>query len=158
MAPRSPTGIAALLSSTLFTGFLIVATVPTAIGQTTSHSADGKAAAIKEGASLFRANCSPCHGLGGRGGGRGPDLTSGRWTHGSSDPQIFRTISLGVPGTDMPANGFEDSAIWAIVTYLRSLAPPKQATAVGDAAKGKQIFDSAGCSKCHMVNGSGGRL
>ena len=117
-----------------------------------------KASVVKEGASLFRGNCSPCHGLNARGGGRGPDLTSGRWTHGSSDAEIFRTISQGVPGTDMPANGFEDSEIWAIVAYLRSLAPPKQAAVAGDAVKGKQIFENAGCSRCHMVNGSGGRL
>ena len=57
----------------------------------------------------------------------------------------------------MPANGFEDSEIWAIIAYLRSLAP-KQATVTGDAAKGKHLFESVGCSKCHMVNGSGGRL
>ena len=159
MAPRSPAGIAALLSSTLVTGFLIVATLRTAIGQTTPHSGDGKAAAIKEGGSLFRANCSPCHGLGGRGGGRGPDLTSGRWTHGSTDSAIFRTISQGVPGTEMPANGFEDSEIWAIIAYLRSLAPPKRPIVSGDPGNGKKIFfGSAGCSNCHMVKGSGGRL
>ena len=64
----------------------------------------GDPAAIKEGASLFRANCSPCHGLNARGGGRGPDLTSGLWIHGGSDAAIFRTISQGVPGTEMPAN------------------------------------------------------
>ena len=127
--------------------------------QQKAHEASvAKAASIKEGASLFRANCSPCHGPNARGGGRGPDLTSGRWTHGSSNAQVFHTISQGVPGTDMPANGFEDSEIWAIIAYLRSLAPPKQAAVTGDSAKGKQIFESVGCSKCHMVNGSGGRL
>ncbi len=57
----------------------------------------------------------------------------------------------------MPANGFEDSEIWAIIAYLRSLAP-KRLTVSGDPVKGKQIFDSAACSRCHMVNGSGGRL
>jgi putative heme-binding domain-containing protein len=122
------------------------------------QSSNTKAATIKEGASLFRGNCSPCHGLNARGGGRGPDLTSGRWTHGSSDAQIFRTISQGVPGTDMPANGFEDSEIWAIIAYLRSLAPPKQAAVAGDPAKGRKIFETVGCATCHMVNGSGGRL
>src|SRR6202162_2088596 len=65
----------------------------------------GDPAAIKEGAAVFRADCSPCHGLNARGGGRGPDLTSGRWIHGSSDEDIFRTITEGVPGTEMPANG-----------------------------------------------------
>lgn len=118
----------------------------------------GNAAAVKEGASVFRANCSPCHGLNARGGGRGPDLTSGRWVHGGSDAEIFRTISEGVPGTQMPANGFEDSEIWTIVAYLRSLAPAKQAV-TGDRAKGEEIFWGEGaCGTCHMVGGRGGRL
>ena len=148
-----------LVALLLLAGALLLASVVTAQEKgATAQSPKGNAATIKEGASLFRANCSPCHGINARGGGRGPDLTSGRWTHGSSDAQIFRTISQGVPGTDMPANGFEDSEIWAIIAYLRSLAPPKQAAVAGDAAKGKQIFESAGCSKCHMVNGNGGRL
>jgi putative heme-binding domain-containing protein len=159
MALRLPPGITAWLSSALLTGFLIVATLPSAIGQTAPHSTNGKAAAIKEGASLFRGNCSPCHGIGGRGGGRGPDLTSGRWTHGSTDAAIFRTITQGVPGTEMPANGFEDSEVWAIIAYLRSLAPPIRPIISGDSGNGKKIFfGSAGCSNCHMVKGSGGRL
>jgi putative heme-binding domain-containing protein len=115
--------------------------------------------AIKEGASLFRANCSPCHGLNARGGGRGPDLTSGRWTHGSADDEIYRTISQGVPGTEMPANGLEDSEIRTIIAYLRSLAPPWNITVAGDPVKGKAIFFSdVGCSTCHMVLGAGGAL
>ncbi len=123
------------------------------------NPAAGNPAAIREGASLFRANCSPCHGLNAQGGGRGPDLTAGRWVHGSSDAGIFRTITRGVPGTEMPANGFEDSETWAIVAYLRSLAPAKNETISGDAANGKKIFwGKGGCSICHMVQGRGGVL
>jgi cytochrome c oxidase cbb3-type subunit III len=115
--------------------------------------------AIKEGASLFRANCSPCHGMSAHGGGRGPDLTSGRWIHGSSDSDVFRTISQGVPGTQMPANGFEDSETWAIIAYLRSLAPSPHAKMPGDPAKGEKLFTgAAGCAACHMVKGRGGLL
>lgn len=123
------------------------------------QASDGDNAAAKEGASLFRAGCAPCHGLNARGGGRGPDLTSGRWTHGSTDDDIFRTITQGVPGTEMPANGFQDSETRAIIAYLRSLAPPKIITLAGDPAKGKKVFfGSAGCSDCHMVRGLGGLL
>jgi putative heme-binding domain-containing protein len=118
-----------------------------------------KSAAVKEAASVFRANCSPCHGLNARGGGRGPDLTSGRWTHGSSDAAILRTISQGVPGTEMPANALEDSEIRSIVAYLRSLSPPKNAGVMGDPAKGKDFFHGKGeCADCHMVSGQGGVL
>ncbi len=124
-----------------------------------SNPLAGDPSAIKEGASLFRSNCSPCHGLNAHGGGRGPDLTSGRWTHGSSDSEIFRTISQGVPGTQMPANGFEDSETWAIIAYLRSVAPSPQPRMPGDATNGEKLFrGAAGCSTCHMVNGRGGLL
>src|ERR1700751_4811506 len=99
-----------LLGVGLLLGMLIAS--PLAMAQATANdSAKTKAITVREGASLFRGNCSPCHGLNARGGGRGPDLTSGRWTHGSTDDAIFRTISQGVPGTDMPANGFEDSEV-----------------------------------------------
>lgn len=118
-----------------------------------------KAPSVKEGASVFRSNCSPCHGLNARGGGRGPDLTAGRWNHGSTDAAIFRTISQGVPGTEMPANPLEDSEIRSIIAYLRSLSPPKQPVATGDAAEGKNIFyGPAACTDCHMVSGHGGVL
>ena len=158
-APGPCAGIASLLAATLLGGLLIAANLATAAGKPRSNSAEGKAAAIKEGASLFRANCSPCHGLSARGGGRGPDLTSGRWTHGSTDSTMFRTITQGVPGTEMPANGFQDAEIWAIIAYLRSLAPPNRPIASGDPVNGKKIFfGSSGCSNCHMVKGSGGLL
>jgi cytochrome c oxidase cbb3-type subunit III len=59
----------------------------------------------------------------------------------------------------MPANGFENSEIWAIIAYLRSLAPPKRVVVSGDPLSGKKIFfGSAACSNCHMVKGSGGLL
>jgi len=126
---------------------------------TVTNPLAGKPAAIREGASLFRANCSPCHGLNAKGGGKGPDLSSGRWTHGGSDEAIFRTISQGVPGTEMPANSFEDSETWAIISYLRSLSPPARPVVSGNRAEGEKIFwGRGGCSGCHMANGSGGLL
>jgi cytochrome c oxidase cbb3-type subunit III len=152
-------GIFALLVTSVF---LLEARVPAlqaAQELPPSNPLAADPAAIKEGASLFRANCSPCHGLNAHGGGRGPDLTSGRWTHGSSDADIFRTISQGVPGTQMPANGFEDSETWAIIAYLRSLAPSVHTKMPGDPAKGEKLFTGlGGCAACHMVNGRGGVL
>ncbi len=119
----------------------------------------GDVSAIKEGQSLFRANCSPCHGLAARGGGRGPDLTSGLWVHGSSDGEIFHSISDGVPDTDMPANPFEDSEIWTLVAYLRSVGAGTQAPVPGDRLAGERIFLGKGaCSQCHIVAGRGGHL
>src|SRR5438093_719237 len=48
-------------------------------------------AALAEGQSLFRGLCSGCHGGAGRG-GKGPDLTRKKFTHGSADEDIIRVI------------------------------------------------------------------
>ena len=120
----------------------------------------------KLGEFQFRLNCAFCHGLGAKGGGRGPDLTRAQKRHGSADADLFRTIMEGVPGTAMPANGstgqgvgMTDEEIWQVITYIRSVevkAPPQPQ---GDVAHGKQLFfGSAACSTCHMVDGKGGRL
>ena len=117
------------------------------------------------GESQFRSNCSFCHGLGARGGGRGPDLTRSQKRHGNSDEEIFRNIRDGIAGTAMPPAtaggigvGMTDEEIWQVVTYIRSVE--KQAnTATGNATRGKELFyGSAACGTCHMVNGKGGRL
>jgi cytochrome c oxidase cbb3-type subunit 3 len=68
-------------------------------------------------------------------------------------------VTHGVAGTEMPANAFDDSETWAILAYVRSLAPAKTRAVSGDPAKGKTIFwERAGCSTCHMVQGRGGVL
>ncbi|PYU66835.1 MAG: hypothetical protein DMG49_20800 [Acidobacteria bacterium] len=127
-------------------------------------SADPKAA--KLGESQFRANCAFCHGLGARGGGRGPDLTRARKRRGNSDADLFRTINEGVPGTAMPQNGatqqgvgMTEEEIWQVISYIRSVERKADATAIGNAAHGKEIFNgTAGCSTCHMIQGKGGRI
>lgn len=122
--------------------------------------------AAKAGEYEFRINCALCHGLGARGGGRGPDLTQPRKKHVHSDAEMFQVISNGIPGTAMPANGtngqgvgMTDREIWQIITYIRSVevkAPPHP---LGNAARGKDLFfGDANCSLCHMVEGKGGRL
>lgn len=113
----------------------------------------------------FRSNCAFCHGLGARGGGRGPDLTRAQKRHGNSDADLFRTISEGVPGTAMPPNGatqqgvgMTDEEIWQVITYLRSVQA-KSTQLPGNAVRGRQLFfGSAACANCHMVGGKGGRL
>ena len=125
----------------------------------------GDPKAAKAGEFEFRINCALCHGLGARGGGRGPDLTRAQKKHAHNDADIFQIISNGIPGTAMPANGtngqgvgMTDEEIWQIVAYIRS-QEVKPAAVTGNAAKGKGLFYvDANCSLCHMVEGKGGRL
>jgi len=128
------------------------------------YAGDGKMAKLGEFG--FRANCAFCHGLGARGGGRGPDLTRTPKKHGDGDAELFTTINNGVPGTAMPPNGatqqgvgMTEQEIWQVVTYIRSLEKKSDAKSLGNAEHGKQLFyGSAACGTCHMVNGKGGRL
>jgi putative heme-binding domain-containing protein len=79
---------------------------------------------------------------------------------------MFQIISSGIPGTAMPANGtngqgvgMTDREIWQIIAYIRSLEVKAPAKALGNAARGKDLFyGDANCSLCHMVEGKGGRL
>jgi len=126
----------------------------------------GDPKAAKAGEYEFRINCALCHGLGARGGGRGPDLTRAQKKHTHSDPDMFQVISNGIPGTAMPANGtngqgvgMTDEEIWEIIAYIRSQEVKAGSKSLGNAAKGKALFfGDANCSLCHMVAGKGGRL
>jgi putative heme-binding domain-containing protein len=129
-----------------------------------SFANDPKAA--KLGEFQFRSNCAFCHGLGARGGGRGPDLTRAQKRHGNADANLFRTINEGVPGTAMPPNGatqqgvgMTEEEIWQVIAYIRSVQVKTPAHPLGDATRGKQLFfGDSSCYTCHMIEGKGGRL
>jgi len=155
----TPTCVRAFLVTLLLLG------VNPAFGQDHNpYAGDPKMA--KLGEFQFRINCAFCHGLGARGGGRGPDLRRAQKRHGNSDADLFNTINNGVPGTAMPPNGttgqgvgMTNEEIWQVITYVRSVQVKAPAKPLGDAAHGKVLFyGDANCSGCHMVQGRGGRL
>jgi putative heme-binding domain-containing protein len=156
-------GIVLALAGAGLAGLLAMTMV---VGADDKNPFAGDAKAAKLGEFQFRINCAFCHGLSGRGGGRGPDLTKAQKRHGNADADLFRTISQGVPGTAMPAGtnggigvGMTDEEIWQVIAYLRSVQVKAPEKPVGDAAHGKELFyGSARCGTCHMVEGKGGRL
>lgn len=144
---------------------VLLTTSSLALAQT-RNPFSGNPKAAKAGEFEFRINCALCHGLGARGGGRGPDLTRAHKRHGDTDADLFRNISQGIAGTAMPANGtngqgvgMTDEEIWQIITYLRNIQVKAPAKSFGNAAHGKQLFyGDANCSGCHMVHGKGARV
>src|SRR5215467_3450534 len=103
--------------------------------------------AAKAGEYEFRINCALCHGLGARGGGRGPDLTRAQKKHARNDADMFQIISNGIPGTAMPANGtngqvvgMTDEEIWQIITYIHSQEMSASSKPLGNAEHGKELF------------------
>jgi putative heme-binding domain-containing protein len=147
--------------ATVTVGLLWSAVLPAAAQNPFAHNAK----AAKAGEYEFRINCALCHGLGARGGGRGPDLTRAK-RHAHSDAEMFQIISSGIPGTAMPANGtngqgvgMTDEEIWQIVTYIRSLEAKASVKSLANPVHGKELFyGDAACSLCHMIDGKGGRL
>jgi len=109
------------------------------------------------GRALFQKKCGSCHGENAKG-GRAPDLTTGSWRLGGTEEDLIRNITQGIPGTQMPPFPMPRDEAQAIITFLRS-GKATEEPVTGDAEAGRQLFFGRGqCSRCHMVEGSGGRL
>lgn len=118
---KIPTLAAALLVCIVGAGFLAggasAADAPAAV---VKNPFEGKAEAVSEGRALFSERCSECHGDGE--GGTGPDLMDERWIYGSSDADLFETVSFGRKG-GMPAwaSDLSKDERWKLITFIRSL-------------------------------------
>lgn len=94
-------------------------------------AADAKSLAV--GKKLYGTQCASCHGLEGKGDGKGgallkplpADFTDDAWKHGSGDDEIFTLIRDGIKQTGMRAFGgrITTQEIWHLVNFLRSLGP-----------------------------------
>lgn len=112
---------------------------------------------VAAGAKTFRSHCSPCHGMNGEG-GRGPNLASGHFYHGNSDADLLRNISDGISGTEMPGLFYSPDRVWQVVAFIRSLNAGADARPPGDSSRGAALFRDKGCTNCHRVSGTGGRM
>ncbi len=114
---------------------------------------------IERGRHHFVDNCGICHGFNAQGGDKGPSLHTGQFRHGSSDAELYNTITHGVPGTVMPGSPLPTEQVWGIITYLRSKIVAARARIDGNAQAGERIFWSRDkCERCHMVGGRSGVL
>jgi mono/diheme cytochrome c family protein len=94
--------------------------------------------AIAWGQNLFHgsAGCSTCHGDGGRGTERGPNITGAIWLHGPGTYEsLIEQVKHGVPtsrsytGEGMPPGGkvpMSEKAVRAVAAYVWSISHPPQ--------------------------------
>ncbi len=133
--------------------FVVLLAAPVVAQTSNPHTSP---ADVEAGGRIYRSHCADCHGLAGRG-GKGPDLTTGQFFHGSSDADLMRNISDGIEGTAMPGVFFSPDQVWQIVAFVRTLAQQGSAKPPpGSPVRGRQLFASRGCTGCHLVRGEGG--
>ena len=123
--------------------------------------------AVLDFSTLYRQNCSGCHGAAGQDGPAYP-LANPEYQALVGDAALAHVISEGRPGSQMPA--FARSAGGTLTeAQIRSLArgmrqawrkgagaapdsPPYRATTAGDAAHGGKVYGQA-CARCHAPGG-----
>ena len=163
----------------LWLAALFLMGVPLANGQTPSHKptsvgSSGSGApksyppdVVQSGSSLFRQDCSFCHGRDAGGGESGPDLTRSKLvTDDVGGNKIGPVVRNGRPDKGMPRFSFTDPQIAGLVAFIHTqqdAAATKKGGRRGvDAADlqtgnvdaGKQYFEgSGGCSVCHSPTG-----
>lgn|SRR5262249_8126144 len=116
---------------------------------------------IGEGGRLFQSNCAGCHGSAGDQ-VQGVALMSGKFRRAATDDEVGHIIRNGIPGTAMQSFNFTEQQAGMVVAYLRSIsgtAAPGDMPALGDAPRGKLIFEGKGqCLSCHGVGENGSRF
>jgi mono/diheme cytochrome c family protein len=147
-------------------------------------------AAVAQGGVIYQARCASCHGE--KGDGQGPvarylwprprDLTAASYLLRSTasgelptDEDLFRTITLGMQGTSMPAWEATLSVAqrWQVVFYIKTFAadlfdnpafdPYQRLVSAARPAgagraslsAGRQAYEQAECAECHGALGRG---
>ena len=110
---------------------------------------------IEYGRSVYREQCAACHGEDGAG-VAGVDLRGGRLRRAALDRELIQLIRNGIPGTGMLAIDLDTAEMTGIVAYLRNMTYEIDVASLGDAGRGRAVFEGAGdCLRCHRVQGRG---
>lgn len=113
---------------------------------------------LEEGKQFYRGHCAHCHGPDGEG-GRGVNLTTGKFRHSSNDDELLRTIRSGIPGTEMPGSRLPTTDLQKVLVFVKQLgAAGSNEIPTGDAASGQRVYSRLGCAGCHSIGPSGGGL
>jgi cytochrome c oxidase cbb3-type subunit 3 len=120
--------------------------------------------ALAGGASVYRNNCSQCHGSGAAGGVGYPNLNDDDWLWGGSLEAIYATLAHGIRAMDdddsrfsmMPAFGQDEllsrPEIAQVVEHVLAISGQTHDAAM--AVDGAVLFEE-NCSACHGENANG---
>ena len=121
--------------------------------------------AVAGGSSLYKVNCSQCHGSGAQGAPGYPNLNDDDWIWGGDLESIYTTIRHGVRNAEdddarvsqMPAFGdgvLETPQIADVTQYVLQLSAQDHDAI---AAKSGAAIYADNCAACHGDDGKGGR-
>jgi putative heme-binding domain-containing protein len=127
--------------------------------QSSEHPGQYTQSDIDAGARLYNRQCQQCHGINGDQ-ISGIDLRRGVFRRSNSDEDLAKTITTGVPNTAMPPFNLQPAEVTSVIAFIRAgFDPAGTAVKVGDAARGRAIYDGKGqCATCHRVGATGPRL
>lgn len=110
-----------------------------------SKKAPSSPALLASGKLVYEKQCSPCHGLDGRGNGEAAYLLYPKprdfvtpylyrfvstWERDPTDEDLYFTISRGIPGSAMPSwSHLPEETRWALVHYIKSFSGSFEAPA-----------------------------
>jgi cytochrome c oxidase cbb3-type subunit 3 len=120
------------------------------------HPVQGEPPDAATGKKLFELHCAVCHGIEGRGGGRGPNLNQVRLELAPDDAALKSLIENGVPPEMPEAWYMSERDVANVVAYVRSLGTIPAEVVTGDATRGARVYAKGGCANCHIVAGEGG--
>lgn len=112
---------------------------------------------VEAGSRLYSAVCVLCHGPTGET-VSGINLRRQQFRTPLSDEGLRQAITVGAPAKGMPGYNFQAKELDGLVAFIRAgFDVGGVAVKIGDATRGKAIYDGNGCSSCHRVNGVGPR-
>ncbi|MEO0915844.1 MAG: cytochrome-c oxidase, cbb3-type subunit III, partial [Pseudomonadota bacterium] len=114
--------------------------------------------AVARGASVFRAQCSQCHGSGAAGAVGYPNLLDNAWLWGGALEEIAYTVRHGIRNdTDPEAHWSEMPAFGEILTSeeITQIVEHVQALPTGGAGDEAATLYLDNCAACHGDNGEG---
>ena len=111
---------------------------------------------IAAGNRVYGVQCIQCHG---RDGDQisGIDLRRGLFRRSTTDEDLASVITNGT-SAGMPPFKLPPSELTGAVAFIRAHFDTTASVRLGDAARGRAVFDGKGmCGTCHRVNGRGPR-
>ena len=131
---------------------------PTQPSVTPSPPGEYGPADIAYGARLYDAQCTTCHGANGDGVG-GVDLRSGRFRNGTTDQDLTRIVTTGIPGTGMQGFKLDTAELTGIISFLRNMTSfDRGSVKIGDGSRGQALYAREQCARCHRVGAAGARM